>query len=117
MVPARLGGEVQLPIIESLPHCLGNEEPIGHFFGDDAMEVGQTFNSDRREQATDSRGLPKSYARAITALEGPCAHCSQRAIVANGAGVGLCATHRRMHVDAIAQRHRARREIEALRRG
>jgi hypothetical protein len=53
------------------------------------MTLTEVFQGDRREQATDARGLPKSYARALKALDGTCAHCSQRAVIANGSGVTL----------------------------
>jgi len=76
------------------------------------MELTHTYMADRREQATDARGLPSSYARAMTALNGNCAHCSRRAVTANGSGIGLCREHRQMRVDGIAVRERLRRKIE-----
>jgi hypothetical protein len=81
------------------------------------MVLAETLNGQRREQATDQRGVPKSYGRAMAALDGACAHCSQRAVVSNGAGVGLCSAHQRMRVDAIGERNRLRRKIEVMRRG
>jgi hypothetical protein len=77
----------------------------------------EVFQGDRREQATDARGLPKSYARALKALDGVCAHCSQRAVIATGSGVGLCAAHRRMRVDDIARLERARQQLAAAKHG
>jgi hypothetical protein len=94
----------------------------GHASGSDVflkvvttVHLTETFMGDRREQATDSRGVPGSFARAMKALEGTCAHCSQRAIVSNGSGVGLCAEHRQMRVDSIAIRDRIKRQIEIAR--
>ena len=81
------------------------------------MTLTETFQSDRREQATDARGLPSSYARALKALDGSCAHCSRRATIATGGGVGLCSEHRQMRIDGIARRERARQQLEAMRRG
>jgi hypothetical protein len=80
------------------------------------MQLNEVFQSDRREQATDARGVPASYARALKALEGSCAHCSQRAVIANGGGVGLCRAHRQMRVDGIAERERLQRKLEMMRR-
>jgi hypothetical protein len=79
------------------------------------VEVTHTAMADRREQATDSRGLPSSFARAIEALKGECAHCGQRAIVASGSGIGLCERHKRecetQRTDAERQTGRLRRQI------
>jgi hypothetical protein len=80
------------------------------------MTLSEVFQGDRREQSTDTRGLPKSYARTLKALDGTCAHCSQRAVVSNGAGVGLCAAHRQMRIDDMARLQRAKRQLEALKR-
>ena len=84
------------------------------------LTLADTFNGDRRERATDARGLPTSYARALTALEGCCAHCTERALVADGSGVGLCARHRRERTaareDGIRARERARRQIDIMKR-
>ena len=81
------------------------------------MTLPETFQRDRREQSTDTRGLPKSYARALKALDGTCAHCEQRAVVSNGAGVAVCQQHRQMRVDAKARLERARQQLEAAKRG
>jgi len=81
------------------------------------MDLPEVFMSQRREMATDQRGLPSSYARAVKALEGRCAHCEKRAVIANGSGVGLCATHRHQRAEGINLRERLRRQIEMARRG
>jgi len=76
------------------------------------LKLTNTVHADRREQATDARGLPASYTRALTALAGPCTHCDQRAVITNGAGVALCLVHQRARVDGILARQRVQRQIE-----
>jgi hypothetical protein len=70
--------------------------------------------------ATDGRGLPSSFSRALEALRGNCAHCDRRAIVSSGAGVGLCSVHRReretQHADGVRTRERLRRQIDTAKR-
>jgi hypothetical protein len=85
------------------------------------VEVTHTAMADRREQATDQRGLPASFSRALEALKGNCAHCDQRAIVSSGAGVGLCSRHQGERRDrdqsGVRLRERARRAIDMAKRG
>ena len=77
------------------------------------MRLSDTHNADRRETATDQRGLPRSFARALEGLKGSCAHCSKRAVVSNGCGIGLCAEHRGNRPrGSIAERVELRRQLE-----
>jgi hypothetical protein len=93
-------------------------DPAGRTFSEwtDDMRLGETFQAMRRETATDTRGVPASYTRAMTALAQPCALCAQRAVVADGSGIGLCAAHRREHEAAIAARRAVRARIDRARR-
>jgi hypothetical protein len=75
--------------------------------------VRRTAMADRREQATDTRGLPSSFARALEALRGTCTHCNSRAVVSSGSGVGLCERHRQERRD---REQDGKRELERLRR-
>ena len=79
-----------------------------------------TLNDQRKEKASDSRGLPTAFTRAMKALEGACAHCSTRAVVSDGNGVGLCEQHKQerntRRADGIRQRERLRRMIDVARR-
>jgi hypothetical protein len=81
-----------------------------------AMNLPDTISHQRREQATDTRGVPASYARAMKALDGVCAHCSHRAVVVDGHGVGLCAIHRHARATAVQTRERWRRAIDMAQR-
>jgi hypothetical protein len=80
------------------------------------MVLHETHQAQRREQATDARGLPSSYGRAVKAFDGACVHCSQRAAFVDGAGVGRCREHQREHRDkhesGIRARAALRRRIE-----
>jgi hypothetical protein len=81
------------------------------------MHLNETFMRDRRETATDQRGIPGSFQRALTALKGTCTHCTRQAVVSNGAGVALCAHHRASRpLGSIAERERLRQEIDIERR-
>jgi len=80
------------------------------------MNLEHTFNGDRREQATDARGIPSSFQRAMTALKGTCLFCDRRAEVADGSGSGYCRMHHKTHPQApargsIAEREQLRREL------
>jgi hypothetical protein len=79
------------------------------------MDLHNTFHSARREHATDARGLPASYTRAVAGLTKTCTYCSQRATFVNGDGVGTCARHRDERRTAIQERDRCRRQIDAAR--
>ena len=76
--------------------------------------------ADRREMATDHRGLPGSYTLALEALKSNCAHCDQRAVACSGAGVGLCERHKRerrdREQDGKRQVERWRRQIDMARK-
>jgi hypothetical protein len=84
------------------------------------MHLPDTVQDQRREHATDARGVPSSFARALKALAERCAHCEARAVVADGSGVGLCATHRRERIAAhdvgMRRLERARRAIDMAKR-
>jgi hypothetical protein len=84
------------------------------------MLLKDTFNNERKETASDARGLPTAFTRAMKALEGACAHCSTRAVVSDGHGVGLCERHKQerntRRADGIRQRERLRRAIDVARR-
>jgi hypothetical protein len=84
------------------------------------VTVKDTAMADRREQATDQRGLPSSFAKALEALRGRCTHCDQRATISTGAGVGLCERHRRERTDrdraGVLARERVRRQLEMAKR-
>lgn len=75
------------------------------------MNLLETFSADRREHATDKRGVPTSYANAMAGFKEKCTHCDDRPIVVNGSGVGLCARHQTMHMSGIQQRDRMSRQI------
>ena len=78
------------------------------------LHIAETHQ--RREQATDKRGVPASYARAMKGFDQSCTHCSQRALVVDGGGRGLCAEHRAEKRAAIQARERIWRRLKAAQR-
>jgi hypothetical protein len=77
------------------------------------MELPEVFSSLRHEVATDARGVPAAYLRAMRALADHCAHCGQRATIVNGAGTGTCARHHQVDRDGRRRLEEARASIAA----
>jgi hypothetical protein len=84
------------------------------------LVLPDTAQNQRKEKASDERGIPTAFGRAVAALRGPCAHCSERAVISDGQGVGLCEHHRRerntRRADGLRERERLRRMIDVARR-